>query len=50
MASTNIETLLGVRSAGKGAELAVTRRGDLFSLNAKVVAMVSAERGVVDLF
>ncbi|KAJ6553541.1 composite domain of metallo-dependent hydrolase [Mycena vulgaris] len=50
MASSNIETLLGVRSAGESAEFAVTRGGDLFSLDSKVVAMVSSKRGVVDLF
>ncbi|KAJ7039580.1 hypothetical protein C8F04DRAFT_1085776 [Mycena alexandri] len=49
MASSNIETLLGVRS-GASSEFAVTRGGDLFSLDAKVIAMVSAKRGVVDLF
>ncbi|KAJ7086055.1 hypothetical protein B0H15DRAFT_939618 [Mycena belliarum] len=50
MASSNIERLLGVHSAGAAAEFAVTRGGDLFSLDSKVVAMVSSERGVVDLF
>ncbi|KAJ6595658.1 composite domain of metallo-dependent hydrolase [Mycena vulgaris] len=50
MASSNIETLLGVRSAGESAEFAVTRGGDLFSLDSKVVAMVSSKRGIVDLF
>ncbi|KAJ6500083.1 hypothetical protein C8R47DRAFT_1110364 [Mycena vitilis] len=49
MASSNIEELLGVRSGTSG-DFAVTRGGDLFSLDSKVVAMVSSERGVVDLF
>ncbi|KAJ7183115.1 hypothetical protein C8R46DRAFT_1158955 [Mycena filopes] len=49
MASTNVEQLLGVRP-GASSEFAVTRRGDLFSLDAKVIGMVSAKRGVVDLF
>ncbi|KAJ7242763.1 composite domain of metallo-dependent hydrolase [Mycena haematopus] len=49
MASSNIEKLLGVRS-GSNSELAVTRGGDLFSLDSKVIAMVSSKRGVVDLF
>ncbi|KAJ7691755.1 hypothetical protein B0H17DRAFT_1062568 [Mycena rosella] len=50
MVSSNVEELLGVRSAGANAEFAVTRGGDLFSLDAKVIAMVSSKRGVVDLF
>ncbi|KAJ7178858.1 hypothetical protein C8R43DRAFT_871685 [Mycena crocata] len=50
MASSNIEKLLGINSASASRELAVTRGGDLFSLNAKVIAMVSSKRGVVDLF
>ncbi|KAJ7485567.1 amidohydrolase-domain-containing protein [Mycena latifolia] len=50
MASSNIEELLGVRSAGASAEFAVTRGGDLFTLESKVVAMISSKRGVVDLF
>jgi hypothetical protein len=49
MVSSNIEKLLGVRS-GPHSEFAVTRGGDLFSLDAKVIAMVSSKRGVVDLF
>ncbi|KAJ7485560.1 amidohydrolase-domain-containing protein [Mycena latifolia] len=48
MASSNIEELLGVRSAG--AEFAVTRGGDLFTFESKIVAMISSTRGVVDLF
>ncbi|KAJ6577348.1 carbohydrate esterase family 9 protein [Mycena capillaripes] len=49
MASSNIEKLLGVRS-GASTEFVVTRGGDLFSLDSKVIAMVSSKRGVVDLF
>ncbi|KAF8207208.1 hypothetical protein K438DRAFT_1714110 [Mycena galopus ATCC 62051] len=49
MASSNIEKLLGVRS-GSNREFAVTRGGDLFSLESKVIAIVSSKRGVVDLF
>ncbi|KAJ6468464.1 hypothetical protein C8R45DRAFT_1018898 [Mycena sanguinolenta] len=49
MASSNIEKLLGIRSA-PNSEFAVTRGGDLFSLESKVIAMVSSKRGVVDLF
>jgi hypothetical protein len=49
MASLNLEKLLGVRS-GTSTEFAVTRGGDIFSLDSKVIAMVSSKRGVVDLF
>ncbi|KAF7330339.1 Carbohydrate esterase family 9 protein [Mycena venus] len=48
MASSNIEKLLGVQS--RASEFAVTQGGDLFSLDSKVIAMVSSKRGVVDLF
>ncbi|KAJ7220031.1 hypothetical protein GGX14DRAFT_585165, partial [Mycena pura] len=52
MASSNIEELLGIPSYSAGAkyDFAVTRGGDLFSLDAKVIGMVSANRGLVDLF
>ncbi|KAJ7116354.1 hypothetical protein C8R44DRAFT_792267 [Mycena epipterygia] len=50
MGSSNIEKLLGIHSAGGSTEFAVTRGGDLFSLESRVVAMVSSKRGVVDLF
>ncbi|KAJ7056558.1 hypothetical protein C8F01DRAFT_1233681 [Mycena amicta] len=50
MASSNIEELLGVHSTHATDDFAVTQGGDLFSLEAKVVGMVSANRGLVDLF
>jgi hypothetical protein len=50
MASSNIEKLLGIQATGASIELAVAAGGDLFSLDAKVVAMISSRRGVVDLF
>jgi len=52
MASSNIEELLGIPSHSANAkyDFAVTRGGDLFSLDAKVIGMVSANRGLVDLF
>ncbi|CAK5268643.1 unnamed protein product [Mycena citricolor] len=48
MASSNIEKLLGVES--QNAEWAVTKGGDLFSFEAKVIGVISATRGLVDLF
>ncbi|KAJ7454819.1 hypothetical protein FB451DRAFT_1517602, partial [Mycena latifolia] len=50
MASSNIEKLLGIHSTGTSTEFAVTSGGDLFSLDSKVIGMVSSKRGVVDLF
>ncbi|KAJ7650653.1 hypothetical protein FB45DRAFT_888386 [Roridomyces roridus] len=50
MASSNIQKLLGIPPTGANTEYAVTAGGDIFSLEAKVVAMVSPRRGVVDLF
>ncbi|KAJ7722728.1 hypothetical protein DFH07DRAFT_1006316, partial [Mycena maculata] len=50
MASSNIERLLGIHSVGASTEFAVTSGGDLFSFDSKVIAMMSARRGVVDLF
>ncbi|KAJ7078078.1 hypothetical protein C8R44DRAFT_896061 [Mycena epipterygia] len=50
MASSNVEKLLGIHSAGASSEFVVTQGGDLFELSSKVVAMVSSTRGIVDLF
>ncbi|KAJ7510331.1 hypothetical protein B0H11DRAFT_1958549 [Mycena galericulata] len=50
MASSNIEKLLGIDSAGGNTEYSVTSGGDIFSFESKIVAIVSAKRGVVDLF
>lgn len=49
MASSNIEKLLGIDSVAN-TEFAVTSGGDIFSLDSKVVGMISSRRGVVDLF
>ncbi|KAK7032886.1 carbohydrate esterase family 9 protein [Favolaschia claudopus] len=49
MASSNIEKLLGVHS-GPNSEFVATQGGDLFSMESKVVAMMSGKRRVVDIF
>ena len=49
MASSNVETLLGVPTAITDADVVATRGGDLLSLQGKVVAVISSRRGVVDI-
>ncbi|KAJ7589790.1 hypothetical protein C8J56DRAFT_1139426 [Mycena floridula] len=49
MASSNIEKLLGIKLENANTDLAVTRTGDLFSFESKVVGIISSRRGVVDL-
>ncbi|KAI5900749.1 uncharacterized protein SCHCODRAFT_02483778 [Schizophyllum commune H4-8] len=46
LASTNVEKLLGAKSSG---DLVATRSGGLLDFGSKVVGVVSAERGVIDL-
>lgn len=48
MASTNIEELLGVRSY-RETDLVVTKGGDLFSFESKVIAVISPLRRVIDI-
>ncbi|KAH9846908.1 carbohydrate esterase family 9 protein [Lenzites betulinus] len=48
LASTNVETLLGVKANGANGDLVATRGGDLLDFS-KVVAIVSSRRGVVDI-
>lgn len=48
MASTNIEELLGVQPQNV-TDLVVTKGGDLLSFESKVVAVISAWRGVVEI-
>ncbi|EGN99897.1 hypothetical protein SERLA73DRAFT_72673 [Serpula lacrymans var. lacrymans S7.3] len=48
LASTNLETLLGVRSDLTDGDLVITRSGGLLDMQGKVIATISARRGVVD--
>ncbi|KAI0828485.1 carbohydrate esterase family 9 protein [Trametes gibbosa] len=48
LASTNVETLLGVKTESVDADLVATRGGDLLDFS-KVVAIISSRRGVVDV-
>lgn len=51
LASTNLEKLLGSKVEAAGlSDLVATEGGDLLSMEAKVVGVLSARRGVVDLF
>lgn len=50
MASSNIESLLGVHTTEGDADLVATRGGDILSFESKVVAVVSPRRDSVDLF
>ena len=50
LASTNLEKLLGiVNLSNETADLVAYEGGSAFDLSSKVVAVLSAERGVVDL-
>jgi len=50
LGSTNVAKLLGAKSARKFTpDLVATRGGDLLSFNSKVVGVISAGRGLVDL-
>ncbi|KAH9913691.1 uncharacterized protein BXZ73DRAFT_106870 [Epithele typhae] len=49
LASLNVETLLGVESDGLQGDLVATKGGDLFGFSSKVVGVISARRGLVDL-
>ncbi|KAJ7183153.1 carbohydrate esterase family 9 protein [Mycena filopes] len=50
LGSTNVAKLLGVKNAHRFTpDLVATRGGDLLSFNSKVVGVISAERGLVDL-
>ncbi|KAG7098629.1 hypothetical protein E1B28_000547 [Marasmius oreades] len=50
LASKNLEDLLGAKIDDEETDLVATTSGDLFELNAKVVAVVSPKRASVDLF
>lgn len=47
LASVNLESLLGVEA--EIGDLVVTKGGSVFDFEAKVIAIVSPQRGVVDL-
>lgn len=49
LVSTNLEKLLGVSQDKLVPDLVVTKGGDLFGYESKVVAVISGARGVVDL-
>ncbi|KAF8207137.1 carbohydrate esterase family 9 protein [Mycena galopus ATCC 62051] len=50
LGSTNVAKLLGAKAPRKlTQDLVVTRGGDLLGFNSKVVAIISASRGLVDL-
>lgn len=49
LASTNLDKLLGI-SHGEDADLIAIEGGSLFDLSSKVAAVLSPQRGLVDLF
>ena len=49
LASTNLDKLLGIKHNGEDADLVAIEGGSLFDLSSKVVAVVSPQRGLVDL-
>jgi hypothetical protein len=51
MGTTNIEKLLGLDSSPVfEPDLVAYHGGDIFDMSSKAVAIVSARRGIVDLF
>ena len=50
LASTNLDKLLGIKHDHEDADLIAIEGGSLFDLSSKVVAAVSPQRGLVDLF
>jgi len=50
LASTNLDKLLGIKHDSEDADLVAFEGGNLFDLSSKVVAVVSPQRGLVDLF
>lgn len=49
LASVNLEKLLGVKPSGGLGDLVATRGGTIFDPEAKVIGIISARRGLVDL-
>ena len=50
LASTNLDKLLGIKHGSKDSDLVAFEGGGLFDFSSKVVAVVSPQRGLVDLF
>ena len=50
LASTNLDELLGIKHDSEEADLVAFEGGGLFDLSSKVAAVVSPQRGLVDLF
>lgn len=51
LATTNLEKLLGVELTAETGDLVASRGGRLLnSMEAKIVAVISPSRGIVDLF
>lgn len=50
MASTNLEKLLGLQVDATSGDLVATKGGHLLEFESKVVGVLSAKKGVVDLF
>lgn len=50
LASTNLDELLGIKHDSEDSDLVAFEGGSLFDLSSKVAAVVSPQRGLVDLF
>ena len=50
LASTNLERLLGLDIDPEWSDLVATERGDLLDFESKVIGVIAARKGVVDLF
>ncbi|KAF9646963.1 hypothetical protein BDM02DRAFT_2841164 [Thelephora ganbajun] len=50
LASTNLDKLLGIKHGSGDGDLVAFEGGSLFDLSSKVAAVVSPQRGLVDLF
>lgn len=49
LASTNLDKILGIEHSSEGADLVAFEGGSLFDLSSKVAAVISPQRGLVDL-
>ena len=50
LASTNLDKLLGIKHDSEDSDLVAFEGGGLFDLSSKVAAIISPQRGLVDLF
>ena len=50
LASTNLDKLLGIKHKNEDSDLVAFEGGSLFDLSSKVAAVISPQRGLVDLF